>query len=188
MTRRSDEVLADLVRHRYAALLARARMLVRDPVEAQDLVQDALVAAFGGRARFTSVPAAEQYVRRTLATRYVDGLRRRERERVGVAHLAALPEAPAPDAGTESTLLGADVVNALATIAPQERACVVLRHVEDLSVRDTAALLRLSEGAVKRYTSDGVRALSTLLGADPPDPAQAGTPVRLVPTQEERRG
>ena len=40
---------------------------------------------------------------------------------------------------------------------------VVLRHLDDLSVRDTAVLLGLSEGAVKRYVSDGVRALSARL-------------------------
>ena len=40
---------------------------------------------------------------------------------------------------------------------------MVLRHLDDLSVRDTAALLGLSEGAVKRYVSDGVRALSARL-------------------------
>ena len=107
MTRRSDDVLDELVRHRYPALLARARMLVRDPVAAQDLVQDALVATFAGRMRFTSVPAAEQYVRRALASRYVDGLRRLRREREGVERLAALPEDVAPDPAVPVTLVPA---------------------------------------------------------------------------------
>lgn len=188
MTRRSDDVLDELVRHRYPALLARARMLVQDPVAAHDLVQDALVATFAGRARFDSVPAAEQYVRRALATRFVDGLRRRGRERAGVARLAALPVEVAPDPADASRSLAADVVAALATLAPRVRACVVLRHVEDLSVRETAALLHLSDGAVKRYTSDGVQAMSALLGARPPAADGPQVPVTLVPTQEDRRG
>ena len=186
MTRRSDDVLDELVRDRYPALLARARMLVRDPVAAQDLVQDALVATFAGRARFTSVPAAEQYVRRALATRSLDGLRRRGRERTAVERLAALRAEPAPDPA-EGTALADEVEQALGTLAPRERACVVLRHLEDLSVRETADLLQLSEGAVKRYTSDGVRALSALLGVPVPDP-DAEVPVHLVTTEEERRG
>lgn len=188
MTRRSDDVLDELVRHRYPALLARARMLAQDPAAAQDLVQDALVATFVGRARFTSVPAAEQYVRRALATRYVDGLRRRGRERVGVARLAALPEEVAPDPADNPTGLADEVEAALATLRPRERACVVLRHLEDLSVKDTADLLRLSEGAVKRYTSDGVRALSALLDVRSPTTDHPEVPVRLVPAQEDRRG
>ncbi|UZN03356.1 RNA polymerase sigma factor [Cellulomonas sp. S1-8] len=188
MTRRSDDVLSELVRDRYPALLARARMLVRDPVAAQDLVHDALVATFVGRARFTSVPAAEQYVRRALATRFVDGLRRRGRERAGFERLAALPFDVVPDPAESSTRLADEIEAALATLAPRERACVVLRHVEDLSVRETAALLNLSEGAVKRYTSDGVRALSALLDVHPPAPDPATVPVHLVPTEEDRRG
>lgn len=187
MTRRSDDVLDELVRDRYPALLARARMLVRDPVAAQDLVQDALVATFSGRARFTSVPAAEQYVRRALATRSVDGLRRRGRERTAVERLAALRAEPLPDPA-EGTALADEVEQALSTLAPRERACVVLRHLEDLSVHETAELLQLSDGAVKRYTSDGVRALSALLGVPVPDPADTDVPVRLVTTEEERRG
>lgn len=187
MTRRSDDVLDELVRHRYPALLARARMLVRDPVAAQDLVQDALVATFAGRVRFTSVPAAEQYVRRALVSRYVDGLRRLRREREGVERLAALPEDVAPDPAETPTRPADEVEAALSRLTPQQRACVVLRHLEDLSVRETAALLRLSDGAVKRYTSDGVRALGALLGARPPAPDPT-VPVTLVPAQEDRRG
>lgn len=183
---RHDDVLDELVRHRYPALLARARMLTQDPVAAQDLVQDALVATFAGRARFTAVEAAEQYVRRALATRYVDGLRRRTRERAGVQRLAALPQDVAPDPADTPTRLADEVEAALATLTGPQRACVVLRHLEDLSVRDTAHLLHLSDGAVKRYTSDAVRALGDLLGARPP--ADSQVPVHLVPTSEDRRG
>lgn len=190
MTRRSDDVLDELVRDRYPALLARARMLVRDPVAAQDLVQDALVATFAGRARLTSVPAAEQYVRRAIASRFVDGLRSRGRERTAVERLAALPFETVPDPADVPTGLADEVEAALATLAPRERACVVLRHLDDLSVRDVADTLGLSEGAVKRYTSDGVRTLCALLDASPPDPepAPAEIPVRLVTGKEARRG
>ncbi|UZN03354.1 sigma-70 family RNA polymerase sigma factor [Cellulomonas sp. S1-8] len=190
MTRRSDDLLDELVRERYPALLARARMLVRDPVAAQDLVQDALVATFAGRSRLTSVPAAEQYVRRALVTRFVDGLRSRGRERTAVERLAAMPFENAPDPAGVSTGLAHEVQAALATLAPRERACVLLRHVDDLSVRETAAVLGLSDGAVKRYTSDGVRTLCGLLEVRPPDPhhERGDVPVHLVPSKEDRRG
>ena len=41
---------------------------------------------------------------------------------------------------------------------------MVLRYYEDLSVAETADHLGLSVGAVKRYTSDGIRALERVLG------------------------
>lgn len=46
---------------------------------------EALVAAFSAKARFGSLPEAEQYVRRALVTRSVDaGRRRRSQQRIAV--------------------------------------------------------------------------------------------------------
>ncbi|MDC7122887.1 hypothetical protein OMK64_15235 [Cellulomonas fimi] len=54
----------------------------------------------------------------------------------------------------------------------------MLRLVEDLSVRDTASALRLSEGAVKRYTADGLRRLDAALGTT----ASTDETLRVTPT------
>ena len=53
----------------------------------------------------------------------------------------------------------------MARLTPRERACVVLRYFDDLTVRDIAVQLALSEGAVKRYLSDARRRLAPMLGA-----------------------
>ena len=53
----------------------------------------------------------------------------------------------------------------------------MLRHVEDLSIRETAHLLGLSEGAVKRYTSDGVTRMNAVLGTTVDDRPDATVPV-----------
>ena len=58
---------------------------------------------------------------------------------------------------------------ALASLAPRVRACVLLRYVEDLSIRETAHILGLSEGTVKRYVADGLAALNARLGTTTPD-------------------
>ena len=56
------------------------------------------------------------------------------------------------------------VFQALGTLSPRERACVVLRFYEDLTIRQIADHLSLSQGTVKRYLSDAVHSLEQTLG------------------------
>lgn len=156
--------LDELVRTRGPALVGYAYLLCGDRREAEDLVQDALVKAFSrGRGGFQAV-STEAYVRRTLLNTYVDGYRRRRRW-VSVRHLVA-PDAAtaAPDTGVTDRVA---VAQALRSLSPRERACVVLRFYDDLTVAAIAEELALSEGAVKRYLSDGVHRLEGLLGPMP---------------------
>lgn len=165
---RWEPLLEQLFAERHGALLARAQMLTGDRHAAEDLLQDAFVATFASRARFTSVAAAEQYVRRAVVTRSVDRARSRTSERSAVERLGgmAAPAVDLPLVGLER-----DLVAALQQLTPRQRACVVLRHLEDMSVAETASALGLSEGAVKRYVSDAVRHLNDVLGttASPDD-------------------
>ena len=175
-----------LVRERYGRLVGYAMLLTGSRPDAQDLVQDALISTFGGRARFSTIGEAEQYVRRAIASRSVDEARRRARERAATGRFASWA---VPAVVVEVGGLSADLQRALVALSPRERACVVLRQLEDLSVRETAAALGLSEGAVKRYTSDGLGRLDAALGTSS-DPGHETVPVRSVHTAtstKERR-
>jgi RNA polymerase sigma factor (sigma-70 family) len=168
MSGRWQPMLEEVARERHGRLVAHALLLTSSRPDAEDLVQDALVSVFVGRARFATAAEAEAYVRRAIVSRFIDGHRRRSKERQLLTQVAAVGQttAAAPDG------LPLDIQRALAGLGPRERACVVLRHVEDLSVRETASLLSLSEGAVKRYTSDGVARMNAALGTtvdDRPD-------------------
>ncbi|WP_082105074.1 sigma-70 family RNA polymerase sigma factor [Demequina maris] len=155
------ETMAQLVRDRERALLGYAYLVCGDGVMAQDLVQDALVRTFSRPRPGLTAVKAEAYVRRAITTVYIDGYRRDQRWR-RVQHLFR-PAAPLTDplAGVEA---GADVLEALATLAPRERACVVLRFFDDLTVPDIAQHLGLAPGSVKRYLHDGLARLELLLG------------------------
>jgi len=171
------ELLLDQVaRERWPRLVAHAALVAGSTSEAPDLVQEALIATFRGRARFTTVEQAEAYVRRAIASRAVDEARRRRRERLVALRAAAEP--PPPEAADPP---GRDVVRALAHLSPRERACVVLRQMDDLSVTETAAVLNLSEGSVKRYTADGLAKLARILGTHPHTDAAETAPVRPAP-------
>lgn len=157
--------LEQVARERYPRLLARAVMLVGDRGEAEDLVQEALAATFAAKARFDSMAEAEAYVRRAIVSRSIDGGKRRAAERRALARLRLERVSPSE---VDVPELAPDVEEALLDLPPRERACVVLRHLEDLSVAQTARELGLSDGAVKRYTADGVTALNAALGTSTP--------------------
>lgn len=158
-------LLEQLARERYGRLLSLALLVAPDRSGAQDLVQDALVATFSGRARFESLGQAEAYVRRAIVTRSSNARRSGATEARALAVVAARTSVVT---GPAAEPMDPHVLAALRDLPPRERACVVLRHVEDLSVKETGSLLGLSEGAVKRYVSDGVAALNAALGTTAP--------------------
>ena len=168
-----ESSLDELVRTRGSALVGYAYLLCGDRREAEDLVQDALVKTFArGRSGFEPA-SVEGYVRRAVLTTYVDGFRRRRRW-AAVRHLVTRDDVgPGPEARTADRI---DVRAALAALSPRERACVVLRFYEDLTVPAIADALALSQGSVKRYLSDGVHHMAGLLGPMPKAHAAATDP------------
>ncbi|WP_084038736.1 sigma-70 family RNA polymerase sigma factor [Demequina sp. NBRC 110053] len=156
-----QDTMEQLVRTRERALLSYAYLVCGNPVQAQDLVQDALVRTFSRERKGLTVVKAEGYVRRAITTAYVDIYRRQQRWQ-RVQHLFR-PDAFAPDRLGEVEA-GSDVADALATLPPRVRACVVLRYFDDLTVPQIARQLGIAEGTVKRYLSDGLGQLELALG------------------------
>lgn len=156
-----DDVVERLARERGRALVGYAYLLTWDLAEAEDLVQEALVRTFSRSRRLEDLWGAESYVRRAILNLFLDARRRASRWG-GVRHL--LTEEEAVDGLTTPEQL--DVRAALTALPRRERACVVLRYYEDLSVRQIAERLGVSEGAVKRYLSTGTRRLGHLVATD----------------------
>lgn len=148
---------------RYGRLVARARLLGVPAHQAPDVVQEALVRTFARRRGFASLAQAEQYVRRAIVTVWFDESGRAVRERARWDRAASGGPTVVADHATQ-VIASADVAAALAHLAPRERACVVLRYLDDVSIHETADLLGLTDGAVKRYVSDGLARLNAALG------------------------
>jgi RNA polymerase sigma-70 factor (sigma-E family) len=154
-----DDEFEKFVRRRRSHLVRTATALTAgDAFLAEDLVQGTLVRLYlaWGRARSGNV---EAYARRVLVNAFIDHRRRAfvRRERA----VASLPDAAAPgSANAEDTHLLA----ALAALPPRMRAAVVLRHIEDLSIEDAAAVLGCSTGTVKSQTARGIAKLRDALG------------------------
>lgn len=155
-----ESVLTALVAERGDALVRYAYLLCGDRDDAADLVQSGLVATFGRLRNGFELERAESYVRRAIASAYLDRGRRATRWR-RIVHLQARPDSVESAAG--SVDLHVDVRTQLDTLSPRERTCIVLRYYEDLKVDDIAARLGLSAGAVKRYLSDAQAKLAEAL-------------------------
>jgi RNA polymerase sigma-70 factor (ECF subfamily) len=156
-----ERELEGFVRQRGDALVGYAYLLAGDLAAAQDLVQEGLVRTWTRRRGGGDVEWLEAYVRRCILHAFVDGRRRAHRWR-DVQHLVAAPERSGdPQAGADDRDA---VLAALAHLTTRQRACVVLRFYEDLTVREVADRLDVSEGTVKRYLHDANQALAPLLG------------------------
>lgn len=158
-----EQELAALARERGSALVAYAYLLTGDMAAAQDVVQDAMVATFSRR-HPSEVRHLEAYVRRAILNAFLNTRRRHDRWG-GVAPLVAHDEVAGSSGPDIVAAARADVHAALGRLSPRERACVVMRHFEDLPVREIADRLDLSDGAVKRYLSDARTRLAPMLGA-----------------------
>jgi RNA polymerase sigma-70 factor (ECF subfamily) len=84
----------------------------------------------------------------------------RHRERSGRERLTGT----VPDRGVwDPPPVDSRVVSALAALPDPQRDCLVLHHVEDLSVAETASALEMAEGTVRSHLHRGRGALAQLL-------------------------
>ena len=149
MGRDQDDAYVAFVALHSPRLLRSALLLTGRPEAAEDLVQTALLRLYRHWPRVREGdPLA--YVRRSMVNARRDWWRRRSwsEQPVGsVPETAAPGDAPAAHATRDA------VARALAPLSRRERTILVLRYCDDLSERDVATLLGISEGTVKSTAS-----------------------------------
>ena len=132
-------------------------MLCGRRVEAEDLVQETLAKVYVRMHRSVGPrlenPAA--YAQTTLTRTFISG---RRRPSSGEVPYGELPAQVAGDHADDADLR-VSLADALSALGPLDRAVLVLRYVEDLSVEEVAALLDLSAGAVRNRS---MRALARM--------------------------
>lgn len=153
-----EEEYREFVSSRAASLHRTAYLLCGDWHLADDLVQETFVKAFRHWRRVQRADNQNAYVRRILVNEFNRHWQRYSGlpTRAGNGH----PEVAVPDVCDE-VADRADLLRALLTLPARQRATVVLRYLEGMSERETAAVMRCSEGTVKSQTA---RALNTLGG------------------------
>jgi RNA polymerase sigma-70 factor, ECF subfamily len=151
-----DEV--DTYRRHATELIRYATVLV-GPDDAPDVVTDAVLAAFGSP-QWPAVENRRAYLYRAVLTRSLSHRRSatRRRRRETVVALRTPARVDAPDSAV-------DAHRALATLSEQQRAVIFLTYWEDQSPAQIAALLAVSEGAVRKQLARARDHLRRILDA-----------------------
>jgi RNA polymerase sigma-70 factor, ECF subfamily len=141
------------LRHR-DRLWAVALRTLGDPDEAADALQDAMISAFRRAGDFRGDSAVTTWLHRIVVNACLDRMRRRAARPVaGGEHdldlLARTPQA------TPDTDVALDVLAALRTLGPDQRAALVMVDMLGYSVADTAEILGVSPGTVKSRCARG---------------------------------
>jgi RNA polymerase sigma-70 factor (ECF subfamily) len=164
-----DGVLADdrAFRAWYDAALPRVfgylfQRCGRDTELAEELTQQTFVAAIGAR-RGPSRDDPVAWVIGIARHRLVDHFRELERRERGLLRLLSRSSEPAVAWLGEHEPEG-ELIAALRRLPAAQRAAVTLRYIDDLPVREVAALLGRSEGAVESLLSRGRETLRRATG------------------------
>jgi RNA polymerase sigma-70 factor (ECF subfamily) len=138
----SREALESLFREHWPRALRSSYLIVHDAAAAEDIAQEAFLAAVRNLDRFDRRRPFGPWLRRIVVNRSIDWARARKHRR----------EVELDAAAAEGREVGADVsgelLAALATLAPEHRAVVVLRYLLELTPTEIAATLEIPRGTV----------------------------------------
>lgn len=136
-----------LVRRHRDRIYRIALRMVGDQHDAEDIAQDVMIQVWTALAGFTGASSFTTWLYRIVVNRCLNQLRRRRWTR------PVLDDDPQPVAGAEDTVIAQQraraAMEAIAALPPDQRAVIVLHQLEGLSYREVAAVVDISEDAVR---------------------------------------
>jgi RNA polymerase sigma-70 factor (ECF subfamily) len=156
--------LADRLAEGYATAYRTACLILHDPVEAEDAVQDAFLRAWRFRAAAPRDAGWQPWLYRVVVNACCSRLRREIPRRNAHADLdladSRPDEAPGPDETALRTESASAVATALAALPESLRVPVVLRYYVGLSEKDIAVAIGRRPGTVKSRLYDARQRLA----------------------------
>jgi RNA polymerase sigma-70 factor (ECF subfamily) len=151
--RGSAEAFAELFRRHWPRAHRAAWLVVHDATAAEDVAQEAFLAAVRSLDRFDRRRPFAPWLHRIVVNRAIDYARARElrREVTGDYFDSAAPEAAAGPSE--------EVVAALAALPPEQRAVIVLRHLLAFTPGEISKALGLPRGTVNSRLRRGLDGL-----------------------------
>jgi RNA polymerase sigma-70 factor (ECF subfamily) len=163
--RGSEEAVEELFARHWGAAYRAALLVTGDRAAAEDIAQEAFLAALRALPRFDLRRPLRPWLHRIVVNRAIDWSRAR-------AHRAEVGADRAPEAAglddPDPRPLDDDVAAALLALAPEQRAVIVLRYVLDLTPGEIAAALDLPRGTVNSRLRRGLDALGELVPEERP--------------------
>lgn len=155
------ESFESLVRHLSPRALRLAVRLTGNRAEAEEIAQEAFLRFYTGIHSFRGESSAGTWLYQTVTRLAIDHLRReqlrrrifffrRDEESADPAEIIADP-APSPADRVLAEETRQRLSRALGKLPPRQRAVFVLRHQEELPLKEIADLLGLEEGTVKAH-------------------------------------
>ncbi len=151
----------ELVRRHGSAVRGLVRRMGADPSLADDVAQDACLAAFERIAEFRGEGTFQGWIKRIAARLYIRRWRRTARLDLVAEH--AEPEATASQESDANSRL--DLDEALKSLPHSERVCVSLCYGAGFSHGEAAELLNAPLGTVKSHVKRGLDRLRGRLAA-----------------------
>lgn len=171
----------EIVERHQANVYHLALGLLARPEDAEDVAQEVFVRAYRSLDRFRGEAALDTWLYRITLNASRDHQRRARwqafQESLPIAAYAELWRDPRADADPErrasSKQVREDVEQALGSLSAAERRVFVLRHLRQLSVRETAEVLGRAEGTVKNLLFRALRKLRRQLAGHRPSEASS---------------
>ena len=159
---RSGEEAAwgELHRDHYPRLWSSVQRILNNPTLADDVVQEAFIKAHRDLKRFAGQARIGTWLYRIAVNQALDTIRKKQRTDRWLSFLAPLsddenqpvmPEgevAPVVSTGLENADLRETIFEAMGELSAEHRAVVQLRLVDEMSLEETAQLLRCRPGTV----------------------------------------
>jgi RNA polymerase sigma-70 factor (ECF subfamily) len=158
----STSAMEALFRHHWPRAYRAAYLVVHDSAAAEDIAQEAFLAAVRNLDRFDRRSPFGAWLHRIVVNRAIDWARaralRRETSATALEVVASAERTGNPHAQT--------LAEGLAELSPEHRAVIVLRHLLEYTPGEIAELLGLPRGTVNSRLRRGLDELARRLGED----------------------
>jgi len=156
-------LLADLSRYLRSWAVSGLRRAGRSPAEAEDIVQETLIAIHTKRHTWDADQPVGPWLHGVARHKLVDALRKRTgHDHLAIDEFSEVIPAPA----TEGQLAGSDILRMVSSLPARQASIVQAIFVEGQRTADVAGALSMSEGAVRVALHRALRTLAAAFGKD----------------------